>query len=124
MAKSAPTAPTPAPVVSTSTNYISRPGPCVTLSYEGTTYVFPLFDDFSLSTSQIIRPPIQELVALVKNAISQFSPNSTYNIAITTIEQYQQLMGTQLLGKGFYASAWAGSSPATLSLKIKAYRGM
>jgi hypothetical protein len=107
-------------------NYIHRPGPCVTLSYNGNggEWTFPLFDDFSLSVTQKIDYPIQALVTLVKGAISSLIPNSTINTIMTTVDQYQKLMGTELLGKGYYSAAWNGSDPAGLSLKIKAYRGM
>lgn len=105
--------------------HINRPGPCVTLQYNGgAVHVFPLYDDFNLSVTQQTDRPVEKLINIVKEAIASLAPNSTFNTIITSVQQYQQLMGTQFLGKGFYASAWTGSTPASLSLKIKAFRGM
>jgi hypothetical protein len=97
----------------------------MTLQYNGKDlHVFPLFDDFSLSVTQQTDRPIEKLINIVKNAIASLAPNSTFNTIITSVQQYQQLMGTQFLGKGYYATAWTGSTPASLSLKVKAFRGM
>lgn len=106
---------------------MNRPGPAITLSKQGgKSFLFPFYDGLNITATQNLFQPVKQVIEAIRNAITSSAGTkfSSFSGIIQTISQLQQLTGYQFGSKGYYASSWAGSQPASLSIKIQSYRGI
>lgn len=120
-------------------NYMFRSGPCIRLTktvdngkykedwYADKTFVFPMDQEFSISSTQTLVKPIEKMFQYIQDAVIGVSGDlfgSTGSTLARAGLEIANLTGFQLGTKGYYSKAWAGSQPSSFTMSCKFYRGM
>jgi len=111
---------------------MSLPGPAIRLTRkdgafgEAYKWVLPMTEEVVISASQQIYRPLEELVNYIsKTARTLLQEGGTaFSTIVEAPAEVAKVLGIQLVNKGFYANAWRGSNPGSLSVMVKIYRGM
>jgi hypothetical protein len=112
---------------------MSLPGPAIRLTRkdgafgEAYKWVLPMTEEVVISASQQIYRPLEELVNYISKTARTLATEAGVNLLATLVEapaEVAKVLGIQLVNKGFYANAWRGSNPGSLSVIVKLYRGM
>lgn len=112
---------------------MSLPGPAIRLTRkdgafgEAYKWVLPMTEEVVISASQQIYRPLEELVNYISKTAKILATEAGGKALATIAEapaEVAKVLGIQLVNKGFYANAWKGSNPGSLSVIVKLYRGM
>jgi len=111
---------------------MSLPGPAIRLTRKkwesgevAYAWVLPMTEEVVISASQQIYRPLEELVNYISKTANSLLAGGKELATIAEIPtEITKVLGIQLVNKGFYANAWRGSNPGSLSVTVKIYRGM
>ncbi len=89
-------------------------------------WIVPYTEEMGLSVNQTYIQPIQKFFGIIQETASAVTSNlsSLGGAVITSAIAMQDLFGKKLFQRGYYASAWTGSQPASINITLNFFRGI